>query len=86
MNSNVLTDQANMKKTRFRGAKTGGRMESGRAERVLAQAADGAYPILGNVFPLGAGSDAAFGIAHFGIIDVTAGALVLFHDISSLRG
>ena len=46
-------------------------------ERVLAQAADGAHPILGNVFPGGAGSDTGIGIAHFGIVNITAGALVL---------
>ena len=46
-------------------------------ESVLAKAADGAHPVLGNVFPGSAGRDAGIGIAYLGVIHVTAGAFVL---------
>ena len=49
-------------------------------ELFLAQAADGAHPIFGDIFPGRAGSDAVVRIAGFGVIDITAGALVLIHD------
>ena len=51
---------------------------------VLAQAADGADPIFGNVFPLGAGSNAVFGITGGRIILITTGAQILFHNHFSL--
>ena len=53
-------------------------------EHVLAQAADGADPILGDIFPGGAGGDAAVGVADGGVIDIAAGADVL-HDAVSFR-
>ena len=56
-----------------------GRVGSGGSKSVLAQAADGAHPILGDILPFGAGGDAAVGIADFGIVDVTAGAFKFFH-------
>jgi hypothetical protein len=49
-------------------------------EVVLAYAADGAYPVFGDVFEGGAGGDAVVGVAHFRVIHVTTGvANVLFH-------
>ena len=53
-----------------------------RAEVFLAYAADGAYPVLGEVFESGAGSYAVIGVAELWIIDVTAGvANILFHSV-----
>ena len=51
-------------------------------EHVLAQAADGADPIFGDIFPGGAGSDAAVGIADGGVIDIAAGADILHGAVS----
>ena len=48
-------------------------------KRVLAQPTDGAYPILRDVFPGGAGSYAVIGIAQLGIVYIAAGAFVFFH-------
>ena len=39
------------------------------AEIILAYCAEGAYEIFGNIFPLGAGSDTAIGIAFSLVID-----------------
>ena len=51
-------------------------------EIVFAYAADGAYPIFGNVFKGCAGGDAAIGVAYFGVIHITAGfANVLLHKL-----
>ena len=47
---------------------------------VLAEAAYGANPIFRDIFPRGAGSDAAVGIAKSGVIDVSARAFVLRHS------
>ena len=49
---------------------------------ILSETAVRADPILRNIFPGSAGSDAAFGVANFGIIDIAAGTFVL-HVISS---
>lgn len=49
-------------------------------EAVLTQTANGAYPIIWDILPLGAGRDTAVGIAYSGIIYITAGANVLFHN------
>ena len=48
-------------------------------EHILAEAADGAGPILGDLFPGGAGRDAVVRIADGGVVDVTAGADVLHY-------
>ena len=50
-------------------------------EYVLAEAANGANPIVGNVLKGGAGSDTAVGIANLGIVNIAAGAYVLFHSM-----
>ena len=55
-----------------------------RGKSILSQAADGANPVFRDIFPGSAGSDSAFGIAGFGIIDITAGAFVLHGDASFL--
>lgn len=47
---------------------------------VFAEAADGAYPILGYILPRSAGSDAVFLIAYFGVIYITAGANIFHFD------
>lgn len=53
-------------------------------KRIFACAADGANPIFGDVFKSGAGSDAAIGIAYFGVINPLAGnANIFFHDALS---
>jgi hypothetical protein len=52
----------------------------GGSEGVLAQAADGADPILRDILPGCAGSDTAFGISDFRIIDIAAGTFVLHGD------
>ena len=55
-------------------------------EVVLAYAADGAYPVFGDVFKGSAGGDAAVGVAYFGVINVTTGvANVLFHNRHVLK-
>ena len=46
---------------------------------VLAQAAGGAHPVVGDLVPRGAGGDAVVGIAHSGVILIAAGANVLIH-------
>ena len=52
-------------------------------EVVLAYSADGANPVLGNVFKGCAWSDTAIRIANFWVIHVTAGlADVLFHKLN----
>ena len=51
-------------------------------EVVLTNTADGAYPILGDVFKRCSGSDTAIGIAYFWIINITTCvANVLFHNL-----
>jgi len=51
-------------------------------EVVLTNTADGAYPILGDVFKRSARSDTAIGIAYFWIINITTCvANVLFHNL-----
>ena len=50
---------------------------------ILAKSAGGADPVLGNVFPGGAGGYAVFGVAFGGVIDIAAGALVLHREVSS---
>ena len=47
---------------------------------VFAEAADGAYPILGYILPRSTGSDAVFLIADFGVIFITAGANIFHYD------
>ena len=42
----------------------------------------GADPIFGDIFPGGAGSDAAVGIADGGVIDIAAGADILHGAVS----
>ena len=50
-------------------------------EVVLTNTADGAYPILGDVFKGCSWSDTAIGIAYFWIINITTCvANVLFHN------
>ncbi len=51
---------------------------------VLAEAAGGADPIGGNIFPGSAGSYAVIGIANGGIVFIAAGANVFFHNCISL--
>ena len=46
-------------------------------EHILAEAADGAGPGLGDLFPGGAGGNTVVGISDGGVVDVTAGADVL---------
>ena len=46
---------------------------------VLAQAAGGADPVLGDLLPGGAGGDAVVRVAYRRVIDVTAGADILVH-------
>ena len=48
-------------------------------EGVLAETADGAYPIIRDILKRGAGRDAAFGIAYLGVVHIAAGALILIH-------
>ena len=48
-------------------------------KRVLAQPTDGAYPILRDVLPGGAGSYAVVRVAQLGIVYIAAGAFVFFH-------
>ena len=51
-------------------------------EVLFAYSADGAYPILGEILEGCAWSDAAVGIAYFGVINITACvANVLFHNV-----
>lgn len=51
-------------------------------ELVLAYAADGAYPVVGQVFKLGAGRNPAVGIAYGGVIDPVADfANVFVHSV-----
>ena len=47
---------------------------------VFAEAADGAYPILGYILPSSAWSDAVFLIAYFGVIYITAGTNIFHYD------
>ena len=49
------------------------------AEVILAYCAEGAYEIFGNIFPLGAGQDAALGIALCLVIDPAANIAYIFH-------
>ena len=52
-------------------------------EVVLANAADGANPVFGNVFKSCAGSDAAIGVSYFRVIHITTSvANVLFHNLN----
>lgn len=54
-------------------------------EIVFAYAAEGAYPVLGDIFPGSAWLDAVVGIAHFGVVNVTASvANVLSHSLEFL--
>ena len=54
----------------------------GRREVALADTADGAHPVFGDVFEGSTGLDAAVGIAGFGVVDVTAYvAYILFHKL-----
>lgn len=47
---------------------------------VLADAAFGAFPIVGNIFEGGTGGNAAIGVAHFGVVDPSAYiAYIFFH-------
>ena len=51
-------------------------------ELVLAYAAQGADPILGEVFELGAGGNAVIGVAHLGVIALAANvAHIHFHGV-----
>ena len=58
------------------------RSASDGSKGILSETADRADPILRNIFPGSAGSNAAFRVADFGIIDIAAGTFVL-HVISS---
>lgn len=49
-------------------------------ERILAQAADRAYPILRHIFPGCAGGYAVVGIANCGVVHIAAGAYILIHS------
>ena len=51
-----------------------------RLEHILAQTANRANPILGDIFPLSAGSDSAIGVANSRVINIATGANVLFQD------
>ena len=55
-------------------------------KHILAETANGAYKILGNFFPGCAGSDAVIGIADFGIINISAGTNILFHNMVKVTG
>lgn len=55
-----------------------------RGKGILGQPTYGAYPILGDILPRSAGSNAAIGIALSRIVDVSAGAFVLSHGKSLL--
>ena len=46
---------------------------------VLAKTANGASPVIGDIFPLGAGSNSAIGVALRRVVNIAAGANVLFH-------
>lgn len=51
------------------------------AELVLANAANGACPIIGEVIESGTGSDAVVGVADFGVVNITAHFTYVFvHD------
>ena len=52
-------------------------------ESVLAQAADRALEVIGNVLPFGAGGNAVLRVAGRFVVHIAAGALVLVHVISS---
>ena len=54
-----------------------------RIELVFPQAAGGANPVFGNVFPGRAGGYAVVGVAQGGVIDIAAGALVFHGNVSS---
>ena len=53
-----------------------------RFERVLAQTADRALPILRDLFPRGAGGDAVVRITNLGVIDIAAGADIFTHGFA----
>jgi hypothetical protein len=47
---------------------------------ILAYAAQGAFKIVGNIFPLGAGCDATLGVALCLVIFPTANVAYIFHS------
>ena len=49
-------------------------------ELILTDAAERAEPIFGNIFPSGAGSNAIFGIAEFGVVNITAKITNVLHN------
>ena len=49
-------------------------------ELILTDGAQGALEILGDIFPLGAGGNAAFGIAQFLVVFPTANVANVFHN------
>jgi len=51
------------------------------AEGILAYAAEGTYEIFGYVFPLGAGSDTAIGIAFSLVIDPATYIAYVLHSL-----
>ena len=54
---------------------------------VFANAAEGAHPIFGDILKGRAGSDAALGVTHFGVVNPIAyDATILFHDALFLIG
>ena len=57
---------------------------SGGIKGILAHAADGADPIIGNILKGSAGSDTAIGIAKLGVVNVTANALVFHGELNFL--
>ena len=46
---------------------------------ILAQAAGGAHPVVGDLVPRGAGGDAVVGVTHGGVVLIAAGADILVH-------
>lgn len=50
-------------------------------EIALAKTADGAYPIIGDILPLGSWCDTAVGVAYFRVVNIAAGAYILSHKI-----
>lgn len=81
----MFTDPGQIKKSRWEkpiGSRICGLLF---LEHVLAQAADGADPIGGDIFPGSAGGDAVIGIANGGVINIAAGADILIHSQRSFK-
>ena len=54
-------------------------------KNVLAHAADGAYPAVGDLLPGGAGGNAVVGVARRGVVLIAAGAHVFIHFVFLLN-